>query len=364
MSMGVSRRGGAPARPPLLQRDAVSNLTCHAREVRPSWLPNRSILLGAGLISVIAIGVIGYLSFGYGVAEAIATTLLTLTTVGVATSRDLPPGPLLFTAGLAVLGVSLFAAVVGVAGAAIVEGRLGVLSRSRRMERRISRLQDHFIVCAYGRVGSAAAHELAAEGIPCVVVDIKHELEADMQRDGLPYLIANPSSEQVLREAGIERARGLICAVDSDAENVYITLMARSLRADLLIVARAAQEQSADRLYRAGATRVVSPYVSSGRRMAQLAVRPNVVEFFDIGRTGQQDIRLEELAIPEGSPMAGRTVQEVVGDAIALLVRRANGELFANPGGRMSLLGGDVLVLYGDARTLRHLDAMKQTPGH
>ena len=326
--------------------------------MRRRWWPDRGVLLGGGLATVIAIGVVGYLLFGYSVADAIATTLLTLTTVGVATGHDLPPGQLLFTAGLAVLGVSLFAAVVGVAGTAIVEGRLGVLSRSRRMDRRISRLRDHFIVCAYGRVGSAAAHELAAEGIPCVVIDIKRELEADMQRDGLPYMIANPSSEQVLREAGIERARGLICAVDSDAENVYITLMARSLRTDLLIVARAAEEQSADRLYRAGATSVVSPYVSSGRRMAQLAVRPNVVEFFDIGRAGQHDILLEELAIPDDSPMAGRTVQEVVGDAIALLVRRANGEMFANPGGPMELQGGDVVVVYGEARALRPLDTL------
>jgi voltage-gated potassium channel len=330
--------------------------------VRRRWWPDRGVLLGAGLLIVISIGLVGYSLFGYSAADAIATTLLTLTTVGAATARDLPTGPLLFTAGLAVLGVSLFAAIVGVAGTAIVEGRLGTFSRSRRMDRRISRLQDHFIVCAYGRVGSAAARELSAEGIPCVVIDIKRELEADMQRDGLPYLIANPSSEHVLREAGIERARGLICAVDSDAENVYITLVARSLRTDLLIVARAAQEQSADRLYRAGATRVVSPYVSSGRRMAQLAARPNVVEFFDIGRTGQQDIRLEELAIPVDSPMAGRTVQEVVGDAIALLVRRANGELLASPAGRMQLQGGDVLVLYGEARTLRPVDAIKPSP--
>jgi len=328
---------------------------------RRRW-PGRGGALGAGLLALVAIGVIGYLLFGYSLADAIATTLLTLTTVGAATARDLPSGPLLFTAGLAVVGVSLFAAIVGVAGTAIVEGRLGVLSRSRRMDRRISRLEDHFIVCAYGRVGRAAAHELAAEGIPCVVIDIKHELEADMQREGLPYLIANPSSEHVLREAGIERARGLICAVDSDAENVYITLVARSLRADLLIVARAAQEQSADRLYRAGATRVVSPYVSSGRRMAQLAVRPNVVEFFDIGRTGQQDIRLEELAIPDDSPIAGRTIREVAGEAVALLVRRANGEVFANPREQMPLQSGDVLILYGDARALRPVDAIKQPP--
>src|SRR5208282_4149714 len=104
-----------------------------------------------------------------------------------------------------------------------------------------------------------------------------------------------------------ERAQGLICAVDSDAENVYITIVARSLSPGLLIVARAAREQSADRLYRAGATHVVSPYVTSGRRMANLAIRPRVVEFFDVARAGQPDLRLEELAITEGSPLAGPT---------------------------------------------------------
>lgn len=321
--------------------------------MRLTWRPGRGGALGAALLTLILIGVIGYLWFGYSLADAIATTLLTLTTVGAATARDLPAGPLLFTAGLAVLGVSLFAAILGVAGTAIVEGRLGVFSRSRRMDQRIGRLHDHFIVCAYGRVGSAAARELRAEGIPCVVIDVRAELEDDMQRDGLPYLIANPSSEEVLRRAGVERARGLICAVDSDAENVYITLVARSLRADLLIVARAAQEQSADRLYRAGATRVVSPYVSSGRRMAQLAVRPNVVEFFDIGLGGQRDIRLEEIAIPEDSPMAGCTVGEVLGGAIPLLVRRASGDLIANPDRTMPLQAGDLVVLYGAARALR-----------
>lgn len=331
--------------------------------VHQRWRPGRAGVIGTALLAAVAIGIVGYLLFGFSVADAIATTLLTLTTVGAATARDLAAGPLLFTAGLAVLGVSLYAAIVGVAGTALVEGRLGVFSRSRRMESQISRLRDHFIVCAFGRVGSAAARDLAGEGIPCVVIDIRAELEVDMQREGLPYLIANPSSEEVLRQAGIEHARGLICAVDSDAENVYITLVARSLRPDLLIVARAAQEQSADRLYRAGATRVVSPYVSSGRRMAQLAVRPNVVEFFDIGRTGRQDIRVEEVSIPEESPLAGRTVREVVGDAVPLLVRRSNGELFANPSSGFALQGGDVVVVYGETRALRPHDTIKPPPG-
>jgi voltage-gated potassium channel len=320
-------------------------------------LRGRGGLLTVSLLAVVTVGIVGYVLFGHSLTEAIATTLLTLTTVGVATSRDLAQGELLFTAILAVLGVSLFAAILGVAGTAIVEGRLGALSRSRRMQRRLDRLHNHFILCAYGRVGTAAARELATEGIPYVVIDVKGELEADMQRDDVPYMIANPSSEQVLREAGIERARGLICAVDSDAENVYITLVARSMQPDLLIVARAAEQQSSDRLYRAGATHVVSPYVTSGRRMAQLAVRPHVVEFFDIGRAGQPDVRLEELTVLAGSPMLGRTLQEVTGEAVVLLVRRGDGELIANPNRQMPLREGDVIVLYGEERTLRPLDA-------
>jgi voltage-gated potassium channel len=316
----------------------------------------RGTVLGTALMAVVVIGIVGYLLFGYSVPDAISSTLLTLTTVGFATSRDLPPAVELFTAGLAVLGVSLFAVILGVAGTAIVEGSFGTLSRTRRMHARIDRLSNHFIVCAYGRVGHAIARELEAEGVPFVVVDIKAELEPQMQHDGVAYLIANPTSEEVLREAGIDRARGLICAVDNDAENVYITIVARSLSPTLQIVARAAEEQSADRLYRAGATSVVSPYVTSGRRMAHLALRPHVVEFFDLGRAGGADVRLEELAITADSHMPGRTVEEVIGQATPVLLRRDDGQLIANPNRQLRLRAGDVIVLYGKPETLRPLN--------
>ncbi|MGO9159181.1 MAG: potassium channel family protein, partial [Streptosporangiaceae bacterium] len=151
-------------------------------------------------------------------------------------------------------------------------------------------------------------------------------------------------------------AQGLICAVDSDAENVFITIVARSLSPGLLIVARAAREQSADRLYRAGATHVVSPYVTSGRRMANLAVRPHVVEFFDVARAGQPDLRLEELAITEGSPLVGRRLQELPGPAVPLLIRRPDGQLIANPARELQLQAGDVLVVFGEASDLNPLD--------
>jgi voltage-gated potassium channel len=306
--------------------------------------------------AVVLVGVIGYLVFGYGPGSAVAMTLLTLTTVGFSTARGLRTDVLLFTAGLAVLGVSLFATIVGLAATAIVEGRVSFFSRSRRMQRRIDELREHFIVCAYGRVGRTVARELENEHVPFVVIDTKGELQADMERDGVPYLIGTASDEQLLRRAGIERARGLICAVDSDAENVYITLVARSIRPDLLIVARAAEDKSADRLVRAGADKVVSPYVTSGRRMANLAIRPHVVDFFDIARAGQPDLRLEELVITLDSPLVGRALQDLTGPTVPLLLRRHGGLLFANPGRELRLEPGDTLVVCGEPGALRPLD--------
>jgi len=314
------------------------------------------VLVAAGPVVLVVAGIVGYLSFGYSPWVAAAMTLLTLTTVGFASGSHVPTGVLVFTAGLAFLGVSLFVAILGLAATAIVEGRVRLFSRSRRMRQRIDELRGHFIVCAYGRVGRAIARELEAEGAPFVVVDSKAELEPDLERDALCYLIGDASDEAVLRRAGIERAQGLICAVDSDAENVFITIVARSLSPDVLIVARAAREQSADRLYRAGATHVVSPYVTSGRRMANLAVRPHVVEFFDVARAGQPDLRLEELAITEGSPLAGRRLQELRGPAVPLLVRRLDGQLIANPTRELQLQPGDVLILFGEASDLNPLD--------
>jgi len=320
-----------------------------------SRLP-RGVLVATGPVVLIVMGIVGYLGFGYSPWMAVAMTLLTLTTVGFASGSHLSTGVLVFTAGLALLGVGLFVVILGLATTAIVEGRVSLFSRSRRMRQRIDELRGHFIVCAYGRVGRAIAGELEAERVPFVIIDSKAELEPDLERDGQCYLIGDASDEAVLRKAGIERAQGLICAVDSDAENVFITIVARSLSPALLIVARAAREQSADRLYRAGATHVVSPYVTSGRRMANLAIRPHVVEFFDVARAGQPGLRLEELEIIEGSPLVGRTLQQLSGSAVPLLVRHRDGQLIANPARELQLQVGDVLVVSGQVSDLTPLD--------
>lgn len=315
----------------------------------------RGLLIAAGPVVLVAAGIVGYLAFGYPPWVALSMTLLTLTTVGFATSTHLTTGVLVFTALLAVVGVGLFVVVVGLAASAIVEGRVSLFSRSRRMRQRIGDLDGHCIVCAYGRVGRAIAAELQAEGVPFVVLDSEAELEADLRRDDRCYLIGDASDEAVLRQARIEHARGLICAVDSDAENVFITIVARSLSADLPIVARAAREHSADRLYRAGATHVVSPYVTSGRRMASLAVRPQVVEFFDVARAGSPGPRLEEIEVTERSALAGCRLQDLSGSAVPLLVRHPDGRLVASPAADLQLRAGDVLVVFGAADDLRPL---------
>ncbi|MGH3765895.1 MAG: potassium channel family protein [Pseudonocardiaceae bacterium] len=308
----------------------------------------RTWLLASGVVVLLSYGLIGYLSFGFSLVDAVYLTLSALTTEGFATPVTLSDGAKIFTVSLSLCGVTVFVAVLGVVASALVDGQLMHRSRRWSMQRRITELRDHHIVCAYGRVGRAAAREFEADGVPFVVIEVKPELEEELKRDGVLYLMGNSSSEAVLRAAGIHRARGLVCAVDSDAENVYITLVARSLSPHISIVARASEDAAADRLYRAGADRVVSPYATSGRRMALIALRPEVVDFLDIARSGAAALRIAELLVAPDSKLVGQTVDQVCGSATALLIRRAGGELLPNPSRDTVVNAGDLVVTFGE----------------
>jgi voltage-gated potassium channel len=312
---------------------------------------SRTWLMASGIV-LLGYGLVGYKLFGFGLVDAVYLTLSALTTEGFATPVALSDGAKIFTVSLSLFGVTVFVAVLGILAGALVDGKLIHRSRRWSMQRRISELRDHHIICAYGRVGRAAAREFEADGVPFVVIEVKPEIEEDLKRDGVLYLIGNSSSEALLRAAGIHRARGLVCAVDSDAENVYITLVARSLNPNISIVARASEDAAADRLYRAGANRVVSPYVTSGRRMALIALRPEVVDFFDLARSGSGAVRIEELLVSEDSKLVGQTVAQVCGSATALLIRRAAGELVPNPSRDTVVNAGDLVVAFGEPDTL------------
>lgn len=303
-------------------------------------------------------GTAGYhLIEGWGFLDALYMTVTTLTTVGFREVQPLSTAGRLFTIGLVLFGVvTLFTSIAIVAQIAM-SGELGEPLRRRRMQKRIDDLRDHYVLCAYGRVGRAAAEEFRLLGESYVIIEQQQALERLLTNDGAPYLVADPTEEAVLQQAGIERARGLVCAVDSDAINVYITLTARSLNPKLSIVARASNPESVDQLQRAGADRVISPYVISGKRMASLALQPSVVEFFDMV-TVAPDLRLEEIVIRPNAPLDGATVAEATNSknkTTILAVKKTGADLIPTPGPDLQLGAGDLVVALGPVKVLAEL---------
>ena len=217
------------------------------------------------------------------------------------------------------------------------------------MQRRIDDLSGHFIVCAYGRVGRAVARELEAEGASFLVVDPDERLVERMREEGVAFITDDPTHEHVLRAAGADRARGLVCAVDSDATNVYIALVARALNPDLFIVARASEPGSDQRLLRAGANRVVSPFVSSGRHMAMVAMRPSADDVVALGTSGQASMALEEVRVVQGSTLEGSSVGEALGSTPVLAIRHLGGQITPNPTADLRLRQGDVVLLLSES---------------
>lgn len=301
------------------------------------------------LVAVVAYGVAGYMLLeGWPFLDAIYMTVITLTTVGFREVRALDASGRIFTMTVIAFGAGLVLVGVTLLAGWIAEGDWAVEARRRRMQRRIDAMSGHYVLCAYGRVGRAVAREFETAGVQFVVIDPLEALAERMDEDGVAYIIEDPAEEEVLRRAGIERARGLVCAVDSDATNVYITLIARSIRQDLFIVARASEPGSDARLRHAGANRVVSPFVSSGRHMALVALHPLVGDVLEFESPGATSLRLEEVTVEEGSELDGWTVGDVRARMPVLAVRGRDGGVEAHPADDRRLAPGDLVLLLGD----------------
>jgi len=256
---------------------------------------------------------------------------------------------------LAGVGTVLYA--FGVVLETLVEGHLRRHFERRRMERNIARMTGHTIVCGWGRVGRAVGGYLSGQGAEVVVVDLDATRVAQIP---YPALVGDVTDDEVLRMAGLMRARALVTAINTDAENVYVTLSARALRPDLVIVARARTEESESKLLRAGATRVVNPQRIGGQRIAAAALQPNVVEFLDVVmHDGSLEFRLEEVSIRPGSRLAGRTLDDAdVGEttgALVLALRDSDGAFLANPSMQTTLHVGHVLIAIGTEQQLSEL---------
>ena len=231
------------------------------------------------------------------------------------------------------------------------------------MKNKIDQLREHFILCGFGRVGEAIASTFKEEGVAFVVIENNHERIAHLEQSGYLYLEGDATRDEVLKEAGIEHARGLVAAVGTDAENTYITLSGRALRPDLFIEARASSESAEKKLKSAGANRIVSPNSIGARRMAMLAIRPAVVDFIDnIASRGGPDLLMENVFISDDSALAGQTITDfrLCSKANILAINKKSGSLMANPPGEEKILPGDSLIIIGTSEQLSSLEGICQ----
>jgi len=318
----------------------------------PTRLPVTALALS------LVYGTVGYMVIeDFGLLDAVYMTVTTLTTVGFGEIHPLDPAGRLFTLSLIVIGFTAVFTLLAVLTSLVASGQFGRSLTRRSMRHRIEALRDHYVVCAFGRVGRSAVEELVAQGADVVVVEVDPALEQDMIEADVLFILDDPMREDVLERAGISRARGLLCAVDSDASNVYITLLARARNPELFIIGRASSPESVEALERAGSNRVVSPYRLSGTRMAALAFQPAMLEFVDMVSVAP-DLRIEELVLGERSALAGATVRDVAApyDGVMIMaVRSPEGALLVPPRADTELHVGDLLIVVGPMSALADL---------
>jgi voltage-gated potassium channel len=311
------------------------------------------------IVALLTAGTTAYaLTLHWSVWESFVLALDTIATLG---SIPLPhdTGAEVVKVVLLVLGAGTLGYGLITATEFFVAGHLGGVLGERRNQRRIDSLSDHYIICGYGRVGRQVARDLSAADVSYVIVDDNPEHRDAETAVGVRLILARPSDDESLRRAGIDRARAVIACVDSDAENIFITLTARDLRNDIAIVARASSEDSERKLRRAGADRVISPYKSSGTEMARLALHPQVTGVVDIAA----EYQLEEIEVAAGSRGVERTVGDVRGGAFIVGVRTAAGSFTPAPPGDTPLCPGDVIMAIGTPRTLERLEELFRAAG-
>lgn len=309
------------------------------------------------LLGVLAFGTVGYLILGLSLIDALYQTVTTVATVGFREVVPFGTAERVFTMALIIVGVGAVLYALGSLIETLIEGRLLETIGRMRMERTIETLQDHVIVCGWGRVGRAIAAEVVAAGKPIVVIDEEAERLEDCPH---PTVHGDCTEDETLERAGIARASSLVAAVDVDAANSFIALSARAIRPDIFIVARARSVDSEGKLLRAGADRVVNPQNIGGARMAAFVLRPHVAEFLDVVMHERNlEFRLEEIPIAETSPLAGRTLREAhlrdQTGALVLAVRDARGSFLSNPDPDVRIEPGQVLIAIGTEEELTAL---------
>ncbi|MBV9333834.1 MAG: TrkA family potassium uptake protein [Candidatus Eremiobacteraeota bacterium] len=319
------------------------------------------------LAAVILAGTAGYAELEHwSWFDAFYVTITTITTIGGGEPRPMDVAGKWWTVGVVAIGFGVLTYTLLRLFSYTLEGTLGSLVVQRRMRRRVEGMTDHYILCGFGRVGAEIARTFTDERIDFVVIDIKPESLERAAAAGYKTISGDAADAATLRAAGVERARGLVAAVDSDEINIYVTLSARVLNPDLYIVARANRDGAESKLRLAGATRIISPYQTGGRRMAGLAMRPTAVEFVDTVLFAQNSqLILEDFAVADTSPWIGRRLETLVpdvGEVIVLALKRGGSMVF-RPDPATAIRATDEIVAAGSPAGIRALDAkLRATP--
>lgn len=319
----------------------------------------KKLLFGISIIPIVIFtGTFGYMAIeGWNFFDSFYMTIITISTTGYNEVHDLSMKGRVLSVFLIFSGVTTLAYAGGRAVQLLLETQL---LRRRRMKQKIESLKDHYIVCGYGRMGKYICEGLKYFKHPFVVVENNQDLIESLDEEGLLYLIGDASRDEILLQAGIKQAKGLVAVVATDAENVFTTLSAKQLNPEIFVVARAVEEETASKLHKAGADRVVKPYELGGNRMVQLLLRPGVSDFIDvIARKRGMDINLEEIEVSSNSTLVGVTLanSSIRSELDIMIVAiSANGKDFIyNPTSSYEIKAGDRLIAIGETSNLNKL---------
>jgi len=313
-------------------------------------------------ISIVLFGTSGYMFIeNIRFIDALYMTVITLATVGFKEVKELDEIGKIFTIFLILSGFGVFTYTLTVGAKIIIEGEIKEVFKKRKMRKKIESLSGHYIICGYGRMGGIITKELKVNSIPVVIIE---KNEGNISEDEeLLYIIGDATHDHILKSAGIEKAKGLITVLPTDAENLYVVLSARELNQNLFIVARAVEKEAEAKLKRAGANRVVSPYFIGGLRIAHTVLRPTVVDFLEFAtRSEYAEIQIEEIEVVPQSKLVGKTIaQSGIGRDIGVIIigiKRADGRMKFNPTSQTLIKEGDTLIVVGQTDKLSHLEGL------
>lgn len=322
---------------------------------------NKLSIAATGLVFLIVAGTIGYnLTEGWAPLDSFYATIVTISTVGYG---DFMPRTLqgrLFTIILILFGVGTMFYTVGLLAQNMVEGRLRVVLGRGRLEKMIEKMSNHYIICGCGRIGHLIGKELQTEKVPFVVIDSNTEVIERIAEEGFVYCKGDATHDKCLVEAGVKRAKGIVCVLPSDAENLYVILTAKELNPDIWILSRSEDEVSEHRLLRAGANRVMSPYTFGGMRMSMAILRPAMLDFIEITTSrASLELRMEEMTVCDGSPIIGKTLEEseirLQYGLIIVAVKKESGRMIFNPLATYRIERGDKLIAMGEDENVARL---------